>query len=129
MFENVTYEFYTQSLKRDVIGDEKTFEKYALLNKVYVKTLLLDGMLIEKEEGAVDRAVCMMAEIDYLTALACGKEKLSDDSPVASENIGGYSYSLDSAVKSKALELNAKSAEKEKYKYLKLYCDFDLAIR
>lgn len=128
MFDNATFDFYTQKLARDVIADEKTFAKYILENKIFAKTLKDDGILIEKNDEAICSALCLMAEADYLAAVESGREEAPTDSPAVSENIGGYSYSLDSAVKQKALELNGTSAERQKYKILSRFCAIQKAL-
>lgn len=128
MFDNATFDFYTEKLARDVIADEKTFAKYILENKIFVKTLVEDGILDGKDDEAISSALCLMAEADYLAAVESGREVASADSPAVSENIGGYSYSLDSAVKQKALELNATSAERQKYKILSRFCTLSKAV-
>lgn len=125
MFENVTFTFYKEELKGVAIGDEETFDRYARDNKIYVKTLILDGIITQDVKSVdIDTAVCFMAEVDYLTAKEQGREKGEEnDVQIASESIGSYSYTVDNSQKAKSIEQNYKSADSQKAKYLRLYCN------
>ena len=119
MFENVNYDFYKTNLGRSAIPDEATFNEYAIENKLFIKRLISDGMLVEREENGIDSAVCMMIEVDYIEA----QEAKGSNGAITSETINGYSCSYDRTVVQEVAKLNAKSTEAKKYKWLKLYCD------
>ena len=119
MFENVNYGFYKTNLGRSAIPDEATFNEYAIENKLFIKRLISDGMLVEREENGIDSAVCMMIEVDYIEA----QEAKGSNGAITSETINGYSCSYDRTVVQEVAKLNAKSTEAKKYKWLKLYCD------
>ena len=119
MFENVNYNFYKTALGRSAIPDEATFNEYAIENKLFVKRLINDDMIVEREKDGIDSAVCMMIEVDYIEA----QEVKGSNGAVASETINGYSCSYDRTVVQEVAKLNAKSTEAKKYKWLKLYCD------
>ena len=119
MFENVNYDFYKTNLGRSVIPDEATFNEYAIENKLFIKRLISDGMLVEHEKNGVDSAVCMMIEVDYIEA----QEAKGSNEAVTSETINGYSCSYDRTIVQEVAKLNAKSTDAKKYKWLKLYCD------
>ena len=122
MFENINYNFYKTVLGRSAIPDEATFNEYTIENKLFVKRLLDDGMLIEREKDGIDSAVCMMVEVDYITACEANGS-VENGGAVSSETINGYSYSYDRTVAQESAKLNAKSTEEKKYKWLKLYCE------
>lgn len=119
MFENVSYNFYSDTLGRSVIPDEETFRKYELENRLYMKRLVDDNLVEEKEENGIDSAVCMMIEVDYQASQIASGE----DAPDASESIGGYSYSTNNKAYEKYVEQNTKSTEEQKYKWLSLFCN------
>ena len=119
MFENVNYNFYKTILGRSIIPDEDSFNEYASENKLFVKQLINDGIIVEREGNGIDSAICMMIEVDYITA----QEANSHNGVVVSEAINGYSYSYDRTIAQETAKLNAKSTEAKKYKCLKLYCD------
>ena len=119
MFENVNYDFYKTNLGRSAVPDEVAFNEYAIENKLFVKRLVNDGMLVEREKDGIDSAVCMMIEVDYIEA----REAKGSNEAVSSETINGYSCSYDRTVEQETLKLNAKSTEAKKYKWLKSYCD------
>ena len=103
MFENVNFAFYSGELGRTAIPDEETFNQYALKNRQFVKNLVDDGLLIEREDGGIDKAVCMMIEEDF--------EAGGDDCQTTAESVGGYSWSG-----------TQKSLEAKKYSWLKAFC-------
>ena len=119
MFENVNYDFYKTNLGRSAIPDEASFNEYIIENKLFVKRLIDDGILIEREKDGIDSAVCMMIEVDYIESW----EATKNNGAVTSETINGYSCSYDRTVAQESAKLNAKSMEAKKYKWLKLYCD------
>lgn len=103
MFENVNFAFYSGAFGRTAIPDEETFNQYALKNCQFVKTLVDDGLLIEREDGGIDKAVCMMIEEDFIAG--------GDDCQITAESVGGYSWSG-----------TQKSLEAKKYAWLKAFC-------
>ena len=119
MFENVNYNFYKTTLGRSVVPDEASFNGYAIENKLFVKQLINDGLIVEREKNGIDSAVCMMIEIDYITA----QEANGSGGAISSESINGYSYSYDRTIVQETARLNIKSTEAKKYKWLRLYCD------
>lgn len=119
MFENVTYNFYSNDLGRSVVPDEETFNKYKLENVQLLKSIL--DYVIEREENGIDSAICLMIEKDYENELVLS----SDSSLVASESLSGHSISFDNSVKAEELKLNNKSLEEKKMNALKLFCYLD----
>lgn len=103
MFEKVNFAFYSGAFGRTAIPDEETFNQYALKNRQFVKTLVDDGLLIEREDGGIDKAVCMMIEEDFIVG--------GDDRATTSESVSGYSWSG-----------TQKSLEAKKYSWLKAFC-------
>lgn len=119
LFDNVTYAYYTGTLGRTKVPSEAVFNDYKLQNVLYVKSLLNDGLLKEREAGGIDNACCMMIEEDYCAAQA----QAGADDVQTSESIGGYSYTASSKASELAIEKNAKSTAEKKYKWLSLFCD------
>ena len=124
-FDNVTYTHYSSDLGRAIVPDADTFNQYKLQNVLYVKSLLNDGLLKEREAGGIDNACCMMIEEDYCAAQA----QAGADDVQASESIGGYSYTASSKASELAIEKNAKSTAEKKYEWLSLYCDILNGVR
>ena len=124
-FDNVTYEHYSGALGRAIVPDAATFNQYKLQNVLYVKSLLNDGLLKEREAGGIDNACCMMIEEDYCAAQA----QAGADDVQTSESIGGYSYAASSKASELAIEKNAKSTAEKKYEWLSLYCDILNGVR
>lgn len=122
MFENVNYDFYKTTLGRFAIPDEAAFNEYAAENKLFVKRLITDGVIVESEKDGIDSAVCMMIETDYNAALEMSGNA-TENGAVTSETINGYSYSYDRTAAQEAAKLNAKSLEAKKLKWIRLYCD------
>ena len=125
LFDNVIYTYYTGTLGRTKVPSEAVFNDYKLQNVLYVKSLLNDGLLKEREAGGIDNACCMMIEEDYCAAQA----QAGADDVQASESIGGYSYTASSKASELAIEKNAKSTAEKKYKWLSLYCDILNGVR
>ena len=125
LFDNVTYTYYTGTLGRTKVPSEAVFNDYKLQNVLYVKSLLNDGLLKEREAGGIDNACCMMIEEDYCTAQA----QAGADDVQTSESIGGYSYTASSKASELAIEKNAKSTAEKKYEWLSLYCDILSGVR
>jgi hypothetical protein len=128
MFENVNYTFYSETLGRSVIPTETDFNLYADDNKMFMKRLVNDGIVTEREENGIDTAVCRMIEIDYLTAQEASGSAAENGGSVASESINGYSYSYDRTAQQEAVKLNAKSAAAKKIDVIKLYNDYDAGV-
>ena len=125
LFDNVTYTYYTGMLGRTKVPSEAVFNDYKLQNVLYVKSLLNDGLLKEREAGGIDNACCMMIEEDYCAAQA----QAGADDVQTSESIGGYSYTASSKASELAIEKNAKSTAEKKYNWLSLYCDILNGVR
>ena len=125
LFDNVTYTYYTGTLGRTKVPSEAVFNDYKLQNVLYVKSLLNDGLLKEREAGGIDNACCMMIEEDYCAAQA----QAGADDVQTSESIGGYSYAASSKASELAIEKNAKSTAEKKYEWLSLYCDILNGVR
>lgn len=128
MFENVTYSFYTETLGRSAVP-ESAFDLLADDNKMFVKQLIVDGIVKEREENGIDIAVCRMIEIDYLTEQEASGAATESGGSVASESINGYSYSYDKTAQQEAVKLNTKSAAEKKIDIIKLYNDYDAGVR
>lgn len=125
MFENVTYSFYTETLGRSAVPSEADFNRYADDNKMFMKQLIADGMVKEREENGIDTAVCRMIEIDYTTEQEASGAAAENGGSVASESINGYSYSYDKTAQQEAVKLNAKSSAAKKINIIKLYNDYN----
>jgi hypothetical protein len=128
MFENVTYSFYTETLGRSAVPSEADFNRYADDNKMFMKQLIADGMVKEREENGIDTAVCRMIEIDYTTEQEASGAAAENGGSVASESINGYSYSYDKTAQQAAVKLNAKSAAEKKINIIKLYNDYNAGV-
>lgn len=129
MFENVNYTYYSETLGRSAVPTEADFNNYADDNKMFVKQLVNDGIVTEREENGLDVAVCRMIELDYLTAQEASGAAAENGGSVASESINGYSYSYDKTAQQEAVKLNAKSAAAKKIDIIKLYNDYDVGVR
>ena len=127
MFENVNYNFYKDTLGRSVIPDEATFNFYADDDKMFMKKLLLDGVVSEREENGVDIAVCRMIEIDYQAVQEASGASESGGA-LASESINGYSYSYDRTAQQESAKLNAKSTATKKVDIIKLYNNWHAGV-
>lgn len=123
MFENVNYTYYSETLGRSAVPTEADFNRYADENRLFMKGLITDGIVREREENGVDIAVCRMIEIDYLTEQEASGA--SESGGVSSESINGYSYSYDKTAQQEAVKLNAKSAAEKKINIIKLYNDYN----
>lgn len=129
MFENVNYTYYSETLGRSAVPSEADFNNYADDNKMFMKRLVNDGIVTEREENGLDIAVCRMIEIDYLTAQEASGAAAENGGSVASESINGYSYSYDKTAQQEAVKLNVKSAAAKKIDIIKLYNDYDAGVR
>lgn len=128
MFENVNYTFYSDTLGRSAVPTEADFNNYADDNKMFVKQLVNDGIVTEREENGLDIAVCRMIEIDYLTAQEASGAAAENGGSVASESINGYSYSYDKTAQQEAVKRNAKSAAEKKIDIIKLYNNYHAGV-
>lgn len=119
MFDNVTFNYYSVTMGRNKIPDAATFDDLKLEIVLYVKSLINDGLLIEREPNGIDSACCMMIEETYLS----NETEKGNDGAVTSESIGGYSYTKSGKAAELAVEKNSKSLAEKKYKWLSLYCE------
>lgn len=118
LFDNVTYTYYTETLGRQEVPNADAFNKYKTENVLYIKSLINDGLIIEREPDGIDAACCMCIEADYNAAeIAAGNTAL-----IGSESIGGYSYSSDNKAANLQAEKDVKSTAEIKYKWISLYC-------
>lgn len=123
-FDNVTYTFYSDEMGRAVIPTEQEFDALALINIQTVKKLL--PYIEELEENGIDKAVCLMCEVDYQDAQTTNGESAG---AITSESLGGHSISYGSVERNKLMELNAKSTEAKKIDRLKLYCSLNIGVK
>ena len=128
MFENVNYTYYSETLGRSAVPSEADFNNYADDNKMFVKQLVNDGIVTEREENGLDIAVCRMIEIDYLTAQEASGAAAENGGSVASESINGYSYSYDKTAQQESVKRNAKSAAEKKIDIIKLYNNYHAGV-
>ena len=128
MFENVNYTYYSETLGRSAVPTEADFNNYADDNKMFMKQLVSDGIVTEREENGIDIAVCRMIEIDYLTEQEASGAAAENGGSVASESINGYSYSYDKTAQQEAVKRNAKSAAEKKINIIKLYNDYNAGV-
>lgn len=128
MFENVNYTYYSETLGRSAVPTEADFNRYADDNKLYMKGLLNDGIVSEREENGIDSAVCRMIEIDYLTEQEATGAAAESGGSVASESINGYSYSYDRTAQQESAKLNAKSTATKKVEIIKLYNNWHAGV-
>lgn len=115
MFENVTYDFYTTTLERDIVPSELDFKRYKLENVQYVKSIL--PFITENEVNGVDSAVCLMIEVQYRLE----QEGMIDGRIAVSESVSGFSQSFDV---SKIKTLDSKRTE-----CLRLFCTVYTGVR
>ena len=121
-FDNVNYTHYKDVLGRTIVPDAATFNQYKLENVLFCKSLLNDNLIAEREPGGLDDACCMMIEESY-SAAQTEAGAGSTGGAIASESIGGYSYSKSTKAAEIAVEKNAKSVDAKKYYWLEMYCD------
>lgn len=124
-FDNVTYTHYSDDMGRHIVPDADAFDAYKLEIVLFCKGLLNDGLIKEREPGGIDDACCMMIEEAYSEAQTEAGAGSTGGSGglIASESIGGYSYTKSTKAAEIAIEKNAKSTDAKKYKWLSLYCD------
>ncbi|MGP1564523.1 MAG: hypothetical protein ACTTHU_03700 [Treponema sp.] len=128
MFGNVNYTYYSDTLGRSAVPTEADFNRYADDNRLFMKGLINDGIVTEREENGIDNAVCRMIEIDYLTEQEANGAAAESGGNVASESINGYSYSYDKTAQQEAVKRNAKSAVQKKIDIIKLYNDYRAGV-
>ena len=128
MFENVNYTYYSETLGRSAVPTEADFNRYADDNRLFMKGLINDGIVTEREENGIDNAVCRMIEIDYLTEQEASGAAAESGGSVASESINGYSYSYDKTAQQEAVKRNAKSAAEKKINIIKLYNNYRAGV-
>ena len=127
MFENVNYTYYSETLGRSAVPTESDFNNYADDNKMFMKQLVNEGIVTEREENGLDIAVCRMIEIDYLTEQEASGASESGGA-LASESINGYSYSYDRTAQHESAKLNAKSTATKKVEIIKLYNNWHAGV-
>ena len=127
MFENVNYTYYSDTLGRSAVPTESDFNNYADDNKMFMKQLVNDGIVTEREENGLDIAVCRMIEIDYQAAQEASGASESGG-VLASESINGYSYSYDRTAQQESAKLNAKSTATKKVDIIKLYNNWHAGV-
>ena len=121
LMDDVNFIRYTDTLGRNIVPDESTFNTYKLENVLYMQQLIDDGLVKEKQDKGSASAVCLWIEEDYKAAEL---QKGNGDSVAdASETIGSYSHSIDTKAQDVAIELNSKPTAAKKYKWLGFYCD------
>lgn len=115
MFEKVTYEFYTDTMKRSIVPDEATFETFK--EQMELRFLKIAQFITgEAVEDGKDKTVCMWIE----EAFKAETSGIADGAKLNSESLGGYSRSFDnSALLSYSDKLN---------KWLYLYCFVDIGV-
>jgi hypothetical protein len=128
LFDNVTYTYYTETLGRSVVPDADTFNSFKLENELYIKQLINDGLILARNDTSFDDACCLFIECDYETSQELNAGA-GGSAPIAGENIGGYSYSLNTKAYDIAVEKNQKSNGEKKYKWLGLFCEITAARR
>lgn len=128
MFGNVNYTYYSDTLGRSAVPTEADFNRYADDNRLFMKGLINDGIVTEREENGISNAVCRMIEIDYLTEQEASGAAAENGGSVASESINGYSYSYDKTAQQEAVKRNAKSAAQKKIDIIKLYNDYRAGV-
>lgn len=127
MFENVNYTYYSETLGRSAVPTEADFNRYADDNRLFMKGLINDGIVTEREENGIDNAVCRMIEIDYQAAQEASGASESGGA-LASESINGYSYSYDRTALQESAKLNAKSTATKKVEIIKLYNNWHAGV-
>lgn len=118
LFDNVNYTYYHDTLGRDKVPNAAAFDAGKLEVIQYVKGLLNDGLIAEREPGGIDNACCMMIESDYTAAQTAAGAYNVD----TSETIGAYSHSMSAKAAEIAAEKNTKSAAEMRTKWLELFC-------
>lgn len=124
LFDNATYEFYTGTLGRSAVPSAEEFAVRVGDNVLFLKRLVSDGIVSEREADGLSAAACRMAEIDYLAE----KDAEGGGPSVASESINGYSVSYDNTARQEAARLNARSVVARKLDVIKLYNDYDAGV-
>ena len=113
MFENVTYTYYTETLLRAAVPDEDTFNDLAFGEKVFIESIR--DRITEREEGNLDKAVCMMIEEDYLDSKSGAGGRVE-----TSRSLDGFSQSFDIS--------KSKTKDEKRLNWLKMYCYLDIGV-
>lgn len=123
LFDNVNYQFYSETLGRAIIPNSEEFDALKLENVQTMKRLL--PYIEELEENGIDSAVCLMIETDYKNnQLKEGQTAAA----IASESLGGHSVSYGSNAVTKQTELDAISTDQAKIKAIKLFCALNIGV-
>lgn len=120
-----TYQFYTDTMRRSVIPDERTFYQYADSEELAVRNLVSDGILEERFDGALAELICRLCEIDYTTEQAM---QGATEGQLVSESIGSYSYTRNTKAQESAIQANARSRVRQKYDMIRLYCHMHTGV-
>lgn len=123
-FDNVTYTYYSDTLGRAVIPTEADFNALKLENIQLMKSWM--PYVTEKEEGGIDKAVCLMIEVDYTDNQIVNG---NNSSAINSESVNGHSVSYGSTTRTELERKNAKSTYERKIDKAKLFLSFDLGVR
>lgn len=121
LFDNVTFTHYHDDMGRTKVPDAAAFNELKLDVVLWVKSINDDGLLVERQAGAIDDACCMMIEETYEAAQTEAGAG-STGGVYSSESIGGYSYSKSTRAAEIAAEKNTKSVDEMRYKWLERYC-------
>lgn len=117
MFENVTYEYYSNVLGRSVIPSAEDFDALKLTNIQEFKKLL--PYIEEREENGITNAVCLCMEKEY-QAQTDGAA-----AAVSSESLSGHSVSYDMNIKAKIV----KPLDVQKMEVVKLFCFVNVGVK
>ena len=123
LMDDVNFIRYTDTLGRNIVPDESTFNTYKLENVLYMQQLIDDGLVKEKQDKGSASAVCLWIEEDYKAAQQANGAGIV----ATSETIGSYSHSNDTKAYDIYIEKNTKSVAQNKYKWLGLYCHITTA--
>lgn len=116
MFENVTYNYYSNTMGRSVVPDETTFNNLAFEQKAYAKTLF-PFVVEETETNGFDKAVNMFIEEQYKAELS----KTADGRIQTSISLDGYSASFDTS--------KVQNVEDRKMFWLRAFCNVSFGVR
>lgn len=113
MLDDATYTRYTETLKRDIVPDADTFNKYKVTEELYIKSIM--PYLTEREEHGLDNALCMIIEEAYKA-----DKSHADGRIEVSRSLDGFSQSFDVS--------KAKSLDTKKMEYIKLFCHVNTGV-
>lgn len=120
MCDQVTYAFYTETLKRTAIPSKTEFDSLAVQNSAYFESLSSAYSITERSDNGIASAVCMMCEVDYLINQAMTSTENSGRA--SSVSVGSVSESYDKSYANAVITANIKPAEVQKMDYLKQFC-------